>query len=65
MITVMGGKMDNPIWEPANASFFWDPDITPEGGAVQIQKKINDYVTPFAQEVVFDLHDTCRLRLPA
>lgn len=57
MITVMGGKLDNPIWEPANASFFWDPDITPEGGAVQIQKKINDYVTPWAQEVVFDLHD--------
>jgi len=57
MITVMGGKLDNPIWEPANASFFWDPDITPEGGSIQVQKKINDYVTPWAQEVVFDLHD--------
>jgi len=57
MITVMGGKMDNPIWEPANASFFWDPDITPEGGSIQLQKKINDYITPFAQETVLVLHD--------
>ena len=55
--TIMGGKMDNPIWEPANASFFWDPDITPEGGSVQLQKKLNDYVTPFAQGDVLDLHD--------
>jgi len=57
MITVMAGKMDNPIWEPANASFFWDPDITPEGGSLQIQKKFNDYLTPWAQEDVFVMHD--------
>jgi len=57
MITAMVGKMDNPIWEAAGASFFWDPDITPEGGTIQIQKKINDYITPFAQETVLDLHD--------
>ena len=57
MITVMGGKMDNPIWEPAKASFFWDPDITPEGGVIQVQKKINDYVTPWAQEAVLVIHD--------
>ena len=37
MITLMGGKMDNPIWEPAGASFLWDPDITPEGGSIQVQ----------------------------
>jgi hypothetical protein len=57
MITVMGGKMDNPIWEPANASFFWDPDITPEGGAIQVQKKLNDFVTPFAEGAILVLHD--------
>ena len=57
MITAMVGKMDNPIWEAANASFFWDPDITPEGGTIQIQKKLNDYVTPWAQETVLDIHD--------
>ena len=57
MITVMGGKLDNPIWEPAGASFFWDPDITPEGGTIQLQKKLNDYITPWAQGAVLDLHD--------
>jgi hypothetical protein len=57
MITVMGGKMDNPIWEPAGASFFWDPDITPEGGSIQVQKKLNDYITPFAQGDILVLHD--------
>lgn len=38
MVTIMAGKMDNPIWEPGT-SFLWDPNITPEGGAIQIQKK--------------------------
>jgi len=52
-ITLTGGKMDNPIWEPA--SLLWDPDITPEGGAIQLQKKINDYLTPFSTNAFFDL----------
>jgi len=58
--TLMGGKMDNPIWEPgpggAGSSFFWDPNITPEGGSIQLQKKLNSYVTPWIQEDMFDLH---------
>jgi Putative porin len=45
-VTLMGGQMDNPIWEPA--SLLWDPDITPIGGVVQFQKKLNDYITPFS-----------------
>ena len=53
--TIMGGKMDNPIWEPA--SLLWDPDITPEGGNVQFQKKINDYITPFVSTSFFILKD--------
>ena len=56
-MTVMAGKMDNPIWEPANSTFMWDPDITPEGGAIKLEKKINDYVTPFALGAVYDMHD--------
>jgi len=56
-ITIMGGKLDNPIWEAGGASFFWDPDITPEGGSIQVQKKLNDYVTPFAQGDILVLHD--------
>jgi len=58
--TLMGGKMDNPIWEPgpggAGSSFFWDPNITPEGGSIQLQKKLNEYITPWIQGDVFDLH---------
>jgi hypothetical protein len=54
-ITLLGGKMDNPMWEPA--TLLWDPDITPEGGAIKLEKKLNDYVTPFATEGVFILKD--------
>jgi len=57
MITVMGGKLDNPVWEPAGSSFLWDPDITPEGGSIQLQKKLNDYITPWVSGDVFVLHD--------
>ena len=32
-LTLTGGKMLNPIWEPWE--FLWDTDITPEGGSVQ------------------------------
>ncbi len=53
--TLMGGKMDNPVWEPD--TFLWDDDFTPEGGSVQLQKKINDYITPFVQQDFFVLHD--------
>jgi hypothetical protein len=54
-VTIMGGKLDNPIWEPA--SLLWDPDITPEGGAVQLEKRLNDYITPFSTNAVYVLKD--------
>ena len=54
-ITLTGGKMANPIWEPA--SLLWDPDITPEGGVIQLQHKLNDYVTPFANNAIYVLKD--------
>jgi hypothetical protein len=56
-ITLMGGKMDNPIWEPTGSTLLWDPDITPEGGVIQLQHKLNDYVTPFATNAMFILKD--------
>jgi len=59
-LTLMGGKMDNPIWEPlgpSNANLLWDPNITPEGGVIQLQKKINDYITPFSTNAIFVLAD--------
>ena len=55
-ITLMGGQMDNPIWEPA--SLLWDPDITPTGGAVQLQKRLNDYITPFSTNAMFIFKDS-------
>ena len=33
-LTLTGGKMLNPLWEPWE--FLWDNDITPEGGAIQL-----------------------------
>ncbi len=56
--TLIGGKMDNPIWEPVSPGLLWDPDITPEGGAIQLQKKLNEYVTPFSTNAMFILKDS-------
>ena len=55
--TLMGGKMDNPIWEPAGTPLLWDPDITPEGGAIKLEKRLNDYITPFSTNAIFVLKD--------
>ena len=59
--TIDVGKMDNPFWEPASISgekFLWDPNITPEGGAIKYQKKINDYLTAYTNDAVFTIGDT-------
>jgi len=56
MITMIGGKMDQPLWEPAN--LYWkQPDITPEGAAIQLQKRFSDMLTPFSTNAFFVLHD--------
>ena len=56
-VTLIGGKMDNPIWEPGTMPLLWKPDITPEGGAIQLEKKLNAYITPFTTNAAFILHD--------
>jgi len=57
--TLEGGQMDNPIWEPVtgNSQLLWDPNITQQGGAVLLQKRLNDYVTPWATSTMFVLDD--------
>lgn len=58
--TIIAGKMDNPIWEPSSISgekFLWDPNITPEGGAIKFQHKINDYITPYTNDAVYTIYD--------
>ena len=59
--TIDVGKMDNPFWEPASISgekFLWDPNITPEGGAIKYQKKINEYITAYTNNAIFTIGDT-------
>lgn len=41
--TLTAGQMKNPIWEPME--FLWDSDITPQGAAVEYNKKLSDYLT--------------------
>jgi hypothetical protein len=60
-LTIDVGKMDNPFWEPSSVSgekFLWDPNITPEGGAIKYQKKLNDYMTAYTNDAVFTIGDT-------
>lgn len=40
--TATAGQMKNPIWEPME--FLWDADITPTGGALEYNYKVNDHL---------------------
>jgi len=53
--TAMAGKMDNPVWEPME--FLWDADITPEGGSVRYDQKINDKISLFTTGSFFMLNN--------
>ncbi len=55
-ITLIGGKMANPIWEPM--SFVWDPDISPEGGVVKLNGKLNSSIDWFANVGALVINDT-------
>ena len=54
-LTLWGGKMDNPIWEPME--FLWDSDITPEGVAAKYEYKLNSMVTLSALGSFFMLNN--------
>jgi hypothetical protein len=56
-VTLIGGEMDNPIWEPVSPGLLWDPNITPVGGAIKLEKRLNDYMTPFSTNAFFVLKD--------
>lgn len=44
--SVVGGKMKNPLWNPSD--LIWDTDITPEGFAILLNRKVmNDQVALF------------------
>ena len=54
-LTLEGGQIDNPLWAPGNSALLWDPNVTPQGGAILLQKKLNDYITPFSTSSFFVL----------
>jgi hypothetical protein len=42
-VTLIAGKMDNPVWAPKFASpMLWDNDVTPSGVAEQLQWKFGN-----------------------
>ena len=50
-VAIIGGKMKNPFWEPGD--LIWDTDINPEGGALQLTKKLNNKVSLFSNLSAF------------
>ena len=42
-LTLTGGQMKNPVWEPME--FLWDADIALTGGALEYNYKVNDALT--------------------
>jgi hypothetical protein len=49
--TLTGGKMKFLPWEPTD--LIWDTDITPEGAAVELNKKLNDKTSVFMNTAGF------------
>ena len=54
-LSVTGGKMKIPFWEPAD--LLWDTDLTPEGGAVNLSWKLNDNIKLFSSASAFVLDE--------
>lgn len=55
-ISLIGGKMKIPFWEPAD--LLWDTDITPEGGALNLKHNINDQAKIFSNFGFFVLDES-------
>lgn len=51
----VGGKMKNPLWNPSD--LIWDSDITPEGFAILLNRKVNDQVALFCNGGFFLLDE--------
>jgi hypothetical protein len=43
-LSVLGGKMPVPFYTPGGSDLIWDPDLTPEGGAIKLAPKLGDMV---------------------
>lgn len=53
--TLVGGKIKNPIWRPAD--LLWDSDIRPEGGAAKLSWELHPTFKVFANLGVFVLDE--------
>lgn len=56
-IKLTAGKFQNPLWQPNG--MFWKGDITPDGGALNINKKIGD-VDVFVNDLFFTIQNDSR-----
>ncbi|MDD5668501.1 MAG: putative porin [Candidatus Omnitrophica bacterium] len=54
--SIMGGKMKYLPWRPTDVMI--DNDITPEGGVLQLTKKLNDKTNLFLDTMLFVLSET-------
>jgi hypothetical protein len=45
MLTLRGGKMDNPFWNGWSSTDFWDPDLNPEGYVEELTLPLGTYAT--------------------
>lgn len=52
-LTLTGGKFNNPLWRPSD--FMWDGDMTPEGAAVNLRRRIMPNLDIFLNTVFFIL----------
>lgn len=56
-LTLIGGKMQlaDVIWEPGD--LIWDTDITPEGGVINLEKKVNPNINLFMKNAFLVLEE--------
>jgi hypothetical protein len=47
-VTMMGGRMENPFWQPYSANIVWDSNVNPEGFAQKADTLVLGTVRVFA-----------------
>lgn len=55
-LEIIGGKFHNPLWMPSD--LVWDSDINPEGGSINLKKKMNDQLDLFLNTGIFVLDES-------
>lgn len=55
-LEIIGGKFANPLWRPTD--MVWDSDINPEGGSINLKKKMSDQLDLFLNTGIFVLDES-------